>query len=129
MMKRILILFSFALLAAGAANAQAMSDDEVINYVKSGVSQGKSQQTLYKELVARGVSTSQMQRIKDKYEQQKDNAVAIKGNDNVDTQRVNPELAEDKAPAQSNDMNLNKIGFVSPARRYEAPTVVRPPQM
>ena len=107
MMKRILILFSFALLAAGAANAQAMSDDEVINYVKSGVSQGKSQQTLYKELVARGVSTSQMQRIKDKYEQQKDNAVAIKGNDNVDTQRVNPELAEDKAPAQSNDMNLN----------------------
>ena len=23
----------------------------------------------------------------------------------------------------------NKIGFVSPARRYEAPTVVRPPQM
>ena len=33
-MKRILILFSFALLAAGAANAQAMSDDEVINYGK-----------------------------------------------------------------------------------------------
>ena len=75
--------------------------------MKSGVSQGKSQQTLYKELVARGVSTSQMQRIKDKYEQQRDNAVAIRGNDNVDTQRVNPELAEDKAPAQSNDMNLN----------------------
>ena len=23
----------------------------------------------------------------------------------------------------------NKIGFVSPERRYEAPTVVRPPQM
>ena len=23
----------------------------------------------------------------------------------------------------------NKLGFVSPARRYEAPTVVRPPQM
>ena len=22
----------------------------------------------------------------------------------------------------------NKIGFVSPARRYEAPTVIRPPQ-
>lgn len=24
---------------------------------------------------------------------------------------------------------VNKIGFVSPARRYEAPTVARPPQM
>lgn len=106
-MKRIWILLFYALLAASGANAQAMSDDEVMNYVKSGVKQGKSQQTLYKELVARGVSTSQMQRIKDKYEQQKENAVASKGYDNVDTQRVNPELAEDKAPAQSNDMNVD----------------------
>lgn len=107
MMKRIFILFSFALLVAGVANAQAMSDEEVISYVKSGVNQGKSQQTLYKELVARGVSTSQLQRIKDKYEQQKKNAVASKGNSNVDTQRVNPEQAEDKAPAQSNDMGVD----------------------
>lgn len=106
-MKRILILFSFVLLVAGVANAQAMSDEEVISYVKSGVNQGKSQQTLYKELVARGVSTSQLQRIKDKYEQQKKNAVASKGNSNVDTQRVNPEQAEDKAPAQSNDMGVD----------------------
>ena len=27
------------------------------------------------------------------------------------------------------EINDNKIGFVSPARRYEAPTVVLPPQM
>ena len=107
MMKRILILFSFVLLVAGVANAQAMSDEEVISYVKNGVNQGKSQQALYKELVARGVSTSQMQRIKDKYEQQQSNAVANKGNNNVDTQRVNPEQAEDKAPAQSNDLNVD----------------------
>ena len=106
-MKRIWILFFFALLAAGGANAQAMSDDEVISYVKNAVNQGKSQQTIYKELVARGVSTSQLQRIKDKYEQQKENAVVKKSNKNVDTQRVNPEQAEDKAPAQSNDMTVD----------------------
>ena len=106
-MKRIWILFFFALLAAGGANAQAMSDDEVISYVKNAVNQGKSQQTIYKEVVARGVSTSQLQRIKDKYEQQKENAVVKKSNKNVDTQRVNPEQAEDKAPAQSNDMNVD----------------------
>ena len=57
-MKKVFILFSFALLAAGTVNAQAMSDEEVITYVKSGVNQGKSQQTLYKELAARGVSTA-----------------------------------------------------------------------
>lgn len=106
-MKRIWILFFFALLAAGGANAQAMSDDEVISYVKNAVNQGKSQQTIYKEVVARGVSTSQLQRIKDKYEQQKENAVVKKSNKNVDTQRVNPEQAEDKAPAQSNDMTID----------------------
>ena len=106
-MKRICILFFFALLAAGGANAQAMSDDEVMSYVKNAASQGKSQQTIYKELVARGVSTSQLQRIKDKYEQQKEDAVANQSNKNVDTQRVNPEQAEDKAPAQSNDMNVD----------------------
>ena len=106
-MKKIWILFFFALLAAGGANAQAMSDDEVISYVKNAVNQGKSQQTIYKEVVARGVSTSQLQRIKDKYEQQKENAVVKKSNKNVDTQRVNPEQAEDKAPAQSNDMNVD----------------------
>ena len=93
-MKRIWILFFFALLAASGANAQAMSDDEVMSYVKNAASQGKSQQTIYKELVARGVSTSQLQRIKDKYEQQKANAVARRGNDSVDTQRVNTELDE-----------------------------------
>ena len=107
MMKKIWILFFFALLAAGGANAQAMSDDEVISYVKNAVNQGKSQQTIYKEVVARGVSTSQLQRIKDKYEQQKENAVVKKSNKNVDTQRVNPEQAEDKAPAQSNDMTVD----------------------
>ena len=106
-MKRIWILFFFALLAAGGANAQAMSDDEVISYVKNAVNQGKSQQTIYKEVVARGVSTSQLQRIKDKNEQQKENAVVKKSNKNVDTQRVNPEQAEDKAPAQSNDMTVD----------------------
>ena len=32
-------------------------------------------------------------------------------------------------PVPPKFFSLNKIGFVSPARRYEAPTVVRPPQM
>ena len=107
MMKRIFILFSFALLVAGGAFAQAMSDDEVVAYVKSGLAKGKQKKTIYNELMVKGVSTTQLQRIKDKYEQQQSNAVANKGNNNVDTQRVNPEQAEDKAPAQSNDLNVD----------------------
>ena len=106
-MKRIFILFSFALFVAGGAFAQAMSDDEVVAYVKSGLAQGKQKKAIYNELVTKGVSTTQLQRIKDKYEQQQSNVVANKGNENVDTQRVNPEQAEDNASAQSNDLNVD----------------------
>ena len=110
-MKRVLFFIFLSLLTSSIANAQAMSDDAVVEYVKSGVRQGKSQQQLYKELMLKGVTTTQLQRIKDKYEQEKNQAVANKGTNNVDTQRVNPEEAEDKAPAQSGNMRQAAPGI------------------
>ena len=110
-MKRVLFFIFLSLLTSSIANAQAMSDDAVVAYVKSGVRQGKSQQQLYKELMLKGVTTTQLQRIKDKYEQEKNQAAANKGTNNVDTQRVNPEEAEDKAPAQSGNMRQAAPGI------------------
>lgn len=104
-MKRILFFVFFALLASASVNAQAMSDDAVMEYVKSGVKQGKSQEQLYKELMVKGVTTTQLQRIKEKYESQKEAGAASQGNDNVDTQRVNPETRDDVASAQSNNLS------------------------
>ena len=78
-MKRVLFFIFLSLLTSSIANAQAMSDDAVVAYVKSGVRQGKSQQQLYKELMLKGVTTTQLQRIKDKYEQEKNQAAANKG--------------------------------------------------
>ena len=51
------------------ARAQ-MSDEAVIEYVKSGAAAGKSQTDMAKELAARGVTKAQAERIKAKYEQQ-----------------------------------------------------------
>ena len=110
-MKRVLFFIFLSLLTSSIANAQAMSDDAVVEYVKSGVRQGKSQQQLYKELMLKGVTTTQLQRIKDKYEQEKNQTAANKGTNNVDTQRVNPEEAEDKAPAQSGNMRQAAPGI------------------
>ena len=110
-MKRVLFFIFLSLLTSSIANAQAMSDDAVVAYVKSGVRQGKSQQQLYKELMLKGVTTTQLQRIKDKYEQEKNQSAANKGTNNVDTQRVNPEEAEDKAPAQSGNMRQAAPGI------------------
>lgn len=107
-MKRILFLISFALFVSYNANAQSMSDEEVMTYVKSGIKQGKSQKQLYNELMVRGVSTTQLQRIKEKYEQRKNDAVVDKGNEKIDTERRNPEAEEDKAPAQSNNLKADE---------------------
>lgn len=49
------------------AKAQ-MSDEAVISYVKSGLSNGKSQDKLIKELAAKGVTREQAERIKNKME-------------------------------------------------------------
>lgn len=106
-MKKFLFIILITFLASPIANAQAMSDDAVMEYVKKGVKEGKSQQQLYKELMVKGVTTTQLQRIKDNYDRQKENRIAKKGNDDVDTQRVNPETRDDVAPAQSDNMRLD----------------------
>ena len=48
----------------------AMTDQEVIAYVKSGIAAGKSQQQIGKELLAKGVTPEQAERIKASYEAQ-----------------------------------------------------------
>lgn len=64
-------IFLFVLIAFVAfvtpANAQ-MSDDAVMSYVESGLSSGKSQNEIIKELAVKGVTKEQAERIKKKME-------------------------------------------------------------
>lgn len=108
-MKRILFLISFVLFVSYNANAQSMSDDEVTTYVRNGMKQGKSQKQLYNELIVKGVSTSQLKRIKEKYEQQRNKAITNKGNDSIDTERINPETDIDKISAQDNNIDVDEL--------------------
>lgn len=67
-MKRLLAtLFACLFLAVLNSYAQ-MSDEQVIEYVKSGVASGKSETQIGKELLARGVTQAQAERIKANYE-------------------------------------------------------------
>ena len=72
MIKRLATIFialsAFAYFSV-PAKAQ-MSDDAVIAYVKDGMAAGKSQNDMAKELLARGVTQAQAERIKAKYEQE-----------------------------------------------------------
>lgn len=67
-MKRLLLLTTALLcLVVQGLNAQ-MTDSQVVDYVKKGVAAGKSQTQIGKELLAKGVTKEQAERIKAQYE-------------------------------------------------------------
>lgn len=70
MIKRLATIFiALAALAFFAEPARAqMSDDAVYSYVEDGLASGKSQETIVKELAARGVTKAQAERIKKRLE-------------------------------------------------------------
>ena len=73
-MKLIKRMFLVAALVFGsvAAIAQStMTDIQVLEYVKSGIEEGKSQGELLRELAARGVDRAQAERVREMYESQK----------------------------------------------------------
>lgn len=66
MIRKALVFFvaaAFSLIGAASSSAQ-MTDDAVVEYVKEGLANGKSQNDLMKELLASGVTKEQAQRIK-----------------------------------------------------------------
>ena len=103
MMKKLLLVLFLSLFTATVSFAQSMSDEAVMEYVKSGVKQGKTQKQLYQELLIKGVTKEQLLRIKEKYEQQQSEEKTIKGNVDVDTQRINPEQRDDISSAQDDN--------------------------
>ncbi len=87
-MKRFtLYLFTF-LISACSLFAQ-MSDDQIINYVKSEMSKGTSQQAIGAELLKRGVTQAQVERIKNKVNQQNQNTSKTSDNTPVTVLREN----------------------------------------
>ena len=67
MRKRLIILLTL-LLALGAQQAFAqMSDNQIISYITSGLASGKSETQIASELMSKGVTTSQLQRLMKAY--------------------------------------------------------------
>ena len=68
-MRRIILLFALMFSVAGMVMAQQMTDDQVVQYVKSASKAGKSQQQIAAELMRRGVTREQVERIYEDYQQ------------------------------------------------------------
>ncbi len=60
-------------LMAFALTVLAMTDDEVISYIRAQSANGKTEQQIGQELMAQGVSAAQVRRIKSKYRQEGSN--------------------------------------------------------
>ncbi len=69
-MKRFGLLLTALLLGFSLSLQAQMTDDQVVSYVKSALAAGKSQDQIGKELLARGVTREQAERIKSVYESQ-----------------------------------------------------------
>ena len=84
--KRLGAVVAFVLLMAGGAHAQStMTDNQVLEYAQSELSKGRDQKEVFKELVQRGVTTDQLQRVRQKYQSMKeeeDNNKNASGADN-----------------------------------------------
>ena len=69
MIKKLFSLCVLSLLLFTSVQAQSMSDNEVVQYVKSATETGKTQKQIMTELAARGVTRAQAERIKKRYEE------------------------------------------------------------
>lgn len=66
-MRRFILLCLLMFTVSGVAFAQQMSDEQVVQFVKEGQMMGKTQQQMTTELMRKGVTKEQIQRIQAKY--------------------------------------------------------------
>lgn len=109
-MSRIIVLFLFALAFSNVVFSQQMSDDQVVRYVKSAQQMGKSQKDITSELMRRGVTKEQVERIQKKYD---DSQLDNQKNTNFDTSRSrqrgnNSFLDSDRKQSQTQEQGTQK---------------------
>ena len=94
-MRRFITLFLLIFTLSGVAVAQ-MTDDQVLQYVQNAQLQGVSQKQMTTELLKRGVTMEQAQRLKEKYlSSQGDGASTSKGQNTASASRMRGQASGD----------------------------------
>ncbi len=94
--------FLVPLMLLFALPAMALTDEQVITYIKTQAASGKSQNQIGKELLAQGVTAEQIKRIRAQYEQQQNND-ANKTTGTQLSSRLRQEVEESKQSYQAID--------------------------
>ena len=67
----LLLLFALPPLVGSGVKAQSMSDDQVLSYIAKETQSGTPQSTIATQLIAKGVTMTQLQRVRRKAERLK----------------------------------------------------------
>lgn len=105
MMIRKFVFVVSALLLAVVAWAQTMTDQQIVDYVKSAAAQGKSEQTIAAELVQRGVPVSQLQNLLSKY---RSGQIAVEGSSS-DKKLESSHPARTSVPPSAAEADQNRV--------------------
>ena len=89
-------LFLFVLMLGSTSSllAQSMSDQQVLEYVKDGIKQGKEQKQLASELARKGITKEQAMRVKELYEKQNNVNTSNATGTDVNESRLREEMKE-----------------------------------
>ena len=112
-MKHRIIAFATILFISLAAMAQSsMTDDQVLKYLVTETQKGTSQQKMAAELLKKGVTTTQLQRVRKKAEKLREEAESTnkKGNkkDKKNKNKEENELDLDASQSRSEELGLDK---------------------
>ncbi len=113
-MKNKLIAFATILLISMSAMAQSsMTDDQVLKYLVTETQKGTSQQKMADELLKKGVTTTQLQRVRKKAEKLRDEAKESSRKDDKKGKKNNKEaedgeLGMDASQSRAEELGLNK---------------------
>ena len=89
-----LFLFSLLLCSSSSLMAQGMSDQQVLEYVKEGIKQGKEQKQMAAELARKGVTKEQAIRVKELYEKQNNVNTSNATGTDINESRLREEMKE-----------------------------------
>lgn len=94
--QKLFSVFLFALMLGSTSllMAQTMSDQQVLEYVKEGIKQGKEQKQMAAELARKGVTKEQAMRVKELYEKQNNVDTAKSTGTDANESRLREEMKE-----------------------------------
>ncbi len=104
--------FLVPLMLLCALPAMALTDEQVIAYIKTEAATGKSQNQIGKELLAQGVTAEQIKRIKARYEEERNTQVnATTGS------ALRSRLRAEEAESEADNHAVEDVDETNPARK------------